>query len=327
LLFPILFAPLSFPAFFRGHLRGRAPGFLCFDLRTLERLPFRLEPVYGSDELTKRDKLFARRTTAYYPWAKTYGGTLVGMDADGNLYVRDAARAQSWHKATPSEKDPCAGVIRKYAPDGTIADEAYCRLFNTGGGATMDSRGCFYAVELPRVRWHTVVHDFQAAIGHKSIDQVPVPRRGDAPIRTQSGFTHLVKLAAAGGARDTDAELWAHRGVSCTNGGGCYCDWPDMHTAVDAADRIFVADIDLHLVKVLDTAGNMIARIGRWGNAETRPGPDGCARQIGFRLIYCVAAAGDAMFVSDKDLRRIAKIRMDYREEKHAPIVPACATP
>ncbi|MGI6416787.1 MAG: hypothetical protein ACOX1P_14035 [Thermoguttaceae bacterium] len=296
------------------------PGFLCFDLRTLDRLPFRLDPVYGREELAKRDRLFAGRAAAYYPWTKTYGGTLVGMDPAGNLYVRDAARGQSWHKATPSAKEPCAGVIRKYAPNGTIADEAYCRLFNTGGGATMDSHGCFYAVELPRVRWHTVVHDFQAALSHKSVDQVPVPRRGESPIRTQSGFTHLVKLAAAGGARNTDAELWAHRGVSCTNGGGCYCDWPDMHTAVDAADRIFVADIDLHMVKVLDTAGNMIARIGRWGNAETRPHPGGSARQIGFRLIYCVAAAGDSLFVSDKDLRRIAKIRMDYRQTEQAPV-------
>jgi hypothetical protein len=50
-------------------------------------------------------------------------------------------------------------------------------------------------------------------------------------------------------------------------GGGCYCDWPDMHASIDAADRVFIADIDLHMVKILDTAGNMIARFGRWGNA------------------------------------------------------------
>jgi hypothetical protein len=39
---------------------------------------------------------------------------------------------------------------------------------------------------------------------------------------TQSGFTHLVKMDAPGGRRNTEAELWVHRGGSCTNGGGCY---------------------------------------------------------------------------------------------------------
>jgi hypothetical protein len=243
-----------------------------------------------------------------------------GVDADGNVYVRDAARGQRWHKATPTDKVPCAGVIRKYSADGRIAEEAVCRLFNTGGGAAVDSRGCFYALELPLTNWNNVVHNFAAAIGDKSFGREP--RRGGERIRTQSGFAHLVKMDARGGSRNTEAELWAHRGGSCTNGGGCYCDWPDMHVAIDAADRIFVADVDLHMVKILDTAGNMVARFGRWGNADTKPGPDGSARALGFRLIYCVTAAGDSVYVSDKDLRRIANVKMAYRTSSEA-AVPA----
>ena len=191
-------------------------------------------------------------------------------------------------------------------------------LFNTGGGAAMDSRGFFYALELPLTNWNNVVHNFAAAIGDKSFGRAP--RRGGERILTQSGFTHLVKMDARGGRRNTEAELWAHRGGSCTNGGGCYCDWPDMHVAVDAADRIYVADVDLHMVKVLDTAGNMIARFGRWGNAQTKPGPDGNARDLGFRLIYCVTTSGDNVYVSDKDLRRIAQVKMAYRASREAAI-------
>lgn len=292
-------------------------GLVCLDLETLQRQPFRLQPVYTPQELAQRDKLFATRPDAYYPWAKTYGGLLAGKDAGGNLYVRDADRGQKWHKATPTDKVPCAGVIRKYAADGTIADEAYCRLHNTGGGVAMDSRGFFYAVELPRTNWNDVVHNFTAAIGQQSFGAVP--SRGDVPIRTQSGFTHVVKMDARGGARDTDAELWAHRGVSCTNGGGCYCDWPDVHLAVDGADRVCVADVDLHMIKILDTAGNMLARVGRWGNAETVPGPDGNPLELGFRMIYCLAAAGDKLYVSDKDLRRIALVQMEYRHLRQTP--------
>jgi len=239
-------------------MRLEESGFLCLDLQTLKRLPFCLESVYSGQQLAEREKSLAGREGVYYPWAKTYGGVFVGLDTDGNLYVRDAAREQRWHKATPSEKVPCAGVIRKYDADGRIADEAVCELFNTGGGAAMDSRGFFYALELPLTNWNNVVHNFAAAIGDKSYGRAL--RRGGQRIITQSGFTYLVKMDAQGGRRNTEAELWAHRGGSCTNGGGCFCDWPDMHVAIDAADRIYVADVDLHVVKVLDTAGNTIAR-------------------------------------------------------------------
>ena len=59
---------------------------------------------------------------------------------------------------------------------------------------------------------------------------------------------------------------------------------------------------------------------GRWGNAETTPGPGGDARDLGFRMIYCLTTSGDAVYVSDKDLRRIAKIEMEYREAKEAQV-------
>jgi hypothetical protein len=66
-------------------------------------------------------------------------------------------------------------------------------------------------------------------------------------------------------------------------------------------------------VKVLDNAGNLIARIGRWGNAQTRPKLGGPASELGFDCIYALAAAGDELFVCDRVLRRIARLRMDYR--------------
>ena len=64
----------------------------------------------------------------------------------------------------------------------------------------------------------------------------------------------------------------------------------------------------------------MITRFGRWGNAQTKPAPDGNARELGFRLIYCVTTVGDNVYVSDKDLRRIARVKMDYRVSRKAAI-------
>jgi hypothetical protein len=134
-----------------------------------------------------------------------------------------------------------------------------------------------------------------------------------------SEFTSLVKFGPNGGKRATEAELWAHRGVSpCGGGGYCACNWPRQTLAIDGADRIFALDHGHFHVKALDTAGNLICRIGWWGNAETVPGPEGDATQLGFASPYCLSAAGDVLYVSDKDLRRIAKFRMEYRELKTA---------
>jgi len=292
--------------------RVQEPGFLGLDAGTMTRLPLQLQPIYDADELKKKDKLAFGSREVSYPWAKDYGGQIAGVDAQGNLYVRDALPGEAWHKATPSTNQPCVGVIRQYGPDGRILNPAVCRLFHSGGSVAMDSKGNFYAVDLPGTRWTVVVHDFPYSIGDKKVRDA-LSRDGQFA-RVQSDFTHLVKFGPSGGVRNTDSELWAHRGFSPSNGGGCFCDWPDMLVAVDDADRLFAADTDHHLIKVLDTAGNMIGRIGRWGNAETVPGPDGNARQLGFRHLYCLTAAGDALYVSDKDLRRIAKVRMDYRE-------------
>jgi hypothetical protein len=237
------------------------------------------------------------------------------MDAGGNLYVRDATVAQ-WHKVGPNKKQRFAGVIRRYSPGGQIAYRHYCRLVSAGGSAAMDSRGNFYVVELPECRWGQVVHDFGGSLYQRTWEPDHDPKRAGRTVRMQSELSHLVKMAAAGGERDSEAELWAHRGVSAMNAGGCMCEWPDQMVAVDGADRIFAVNADISVVKVLDAAGNMIARIGRWGSAETLPGADGDARELGFHFIYCVAAAGDRCYVGDKHLRRIAKVGMAYRETR-----------
>jgi hypothetical protein len=123
----------------------------------------------------------------------------------------------------------------------------------------------------------------------------------------------LVKFSPEGGARGTAAEEWVLRGAPF--GKNCDgCDGPKGLLAVDGADRLFVGDIDHYGVKVVDTAGNVITRFGRFGNAETLPGEDGNAKHLGFRNIYCLAANGEHVWVGDRDLRRIAKVRMAYRE-------------
>jgi hypothetical protein len=104
-------------------------------------------------------------------------------------------------------------------------------------------------------------------------------------------------------------------------GGGCRCPVATNCLAVDAADRIFATDFTMYHVKVLDTAGNLIARIGAWGNADCQ-GPDSKHPQpeIAFGWVHSIDTFDDALYASDKDLRRIAKVRMDYRQTKEVEV-------
>jgi len=44
---------------------------------------------------------------------------------------------------------------------------------------------------------------------------------------------------------------------------------------------------------------------------------------LGFWSIFSLDAVGDVLYICDKDLRRIAKFRMKYRDRKAASLPPA----
>jgi hypothetical protein len=289
----------------------------------MEDTDFRLAPAYTAAELRERHK---GKTDQYYPWTKTTGGRFAAVEPDGSVLLLDGRRGIGWHKygsspGKPAEEWP--GVIRRYAPDGSIETEAVCRLFHPGGSAARDSRGNLYVTDLCEGGFVPLVHGPSFFTYRKRAPKFdPQPkldplnlRRGNAVIQSQSEMGFLLKFPPAGGDRLSENELWAHAGISPHAGGGCSCNWPADTLAIDGADRIFVADDDRKRVKILDTAGNMIASIGCFGNAQTVP-TDGDATKLGFRLIYCLDAVGDTAYVGDKDLRRIAKLRMAYRETR-----------
>jgi len=66
----------------------------------------------------------------------------------------------------------------------------------------------------------------------------------------------------------------------------------------------------------------LIARIGSWGNAECR-GPNSRypKPEIAFGWLHSIDATRDTLYASDKDLRRIMKVRLEYRESKET-VVP-----
>jgi len=224
------------------------------------------------------------------------------------------------HRRAVRERQPAAGE-HSHEKDGSLRDEALAQLTFPSGSMALHSRGCLYVLDLAYARqWTHVSHNLPLGLGRDGIGPARLMfRRGERPVWQQSDLCYLVKFGPEGGVRNTESELWAHRGFSPHSAGGCQCDWPRGVVAIDAADRVFGADAIHHHVKVLDAAGNLIARLGWWGSAQTVPA-DGDARRFGFWNIYGLTAAGDALYVSDKDLRRVAKFRMEYRRAWSAPI-------
>ncbi|MBL7038294.1 MAG: hypothetical protein ISR77_06660 [Pirellulaceae bacterium] len=254
-----------------------------------------------------------------FAWGARSGGTIGGVDRQGNIYASDGV--------APKKKPKLNGVVRRFGKDGRMRDQPLARLTWGCGSLALDSRGNMYVLDLASADlWTHVSHNIPCGLAReiKSVSGGRGParlmfKRGAYPVWQQSDLCYLVKFGPEGGERNTATEQWSHRGFSPHTGSGCSCDWPRGIVAVDAADRIYAADAVHHHVKVLDTAGNLVARIGWWGSAEDVP-EDGDATKLGFWNIYGLAATGERLYVSDKDLRRIAGFVMAYRQTVQVPL-------
>jgi hypothetical protein len=88
--------------------------------------------------------------------------------------------------------------------------------------------------------------------------------------------------------------------------------------AVDGFGRVYVPDCFRFSVGMLDTNGNQIARIGRYGNADDCDG-------IRFAWPAFVGATGELLCVSDSVNRRVVVMKLSYAAEETVEAPPASA--
>jgi hypothetical protein len=242
---------------------------------------------------------------------------LGGIDPQGNLILSGVGKTSF---GTPVLKvrnrygpDGFNGLIDRFSSDGTLQHGRMIEMYQGMGGMAVDSKGCIYVMDTCKAQFQYVAHD----VGRLKYDgKTPDWKRGEKRIHNQSDMTYLVKFSPEGGKRGTEAELWAHRGASPVLS-QCRCPVVTNTVAVDEADRIFHTDYLRYHVKILDTAGNVITRVGAWGNADNG-GPESKHPQpaIAFSWLHGIDATNDALYASDRDLRRIVKVRLDYRETR-----------
>lgn len=86
--------------------------------------------------------------------------------------------------------------------------------------------------------------------------------------------------------------------------------------SVDPFGRVYVPDAFRFSVVVLDAAGNRLARIGRYGNADDQ-GPD-----IRFAWPASIDTADGKLYVSDSVNQRVSVIALNYTQEALLPLEP-----
>jgi hypothetical protein len=114
--------------------------------------------------------------------------------------------------------------------------------------------------------------------------------------------------------------LWRYAGVgivpSSSDGPrpdpGCVC--MTSHLAVDEYGRVFAPNVFRFSVEMLDTNGNQMLRIGRYGNVDDA-GPD-----IRFAWPAFVSVAKGKVYVSDPGACRVSVIRFDHAAEEFCEI-------
>jgi len=147
--------------------------------------------------------------------------------------------------------------------------------------------------------------------------QVPLPK-SDYPKRPID-----VSSAPQGPAWFQDAE-WLYGGVGYGGknpGNGCAC-WNARFT-LDEFARSFAPEVDRYHVAVLDKAGNLILRIGQYGNVDdgkplvARGGP-AKPRSIGgdevalYHAPYLATDTDHRLFIADPGNSRILSVGLGY---------------
>jgi len=118
---------------------------------------------------------------------------------------------------------------------------------------------------------------------------------------------------------------WFYGGVGFCTPGGCVC-WNSRFTK-DYFNRSFAPETLHYSVAVIDSAGNLILRVGKYGNVDdgkplVADGGPANARSIGgdevglFYACYVASHTDRRLFIADAGNSRIVSVKLDYNTEE-----------
>lgn len=146
---------------------------------------------------------------------------------------------------------------------------------------------------------------------------LPLQSKPERPPDTHKGAGHR------GASWWEDAE-WFYGGMGFCGKNNSTCHCPKFQSAHDYFDRTFVPETGHCSVAVLDSAGNLITRIGRYGNVDDgeplvpdpripKPRPIGGDEVALFYPAYLAVHSDRRLFVNDPGNQRVASVKLGYR--------------
>ena len=297
---------------------------------------------YGPDG--RRLKFGQKENIAPEPEVARFRGVSVGPG--GDIYVAAILKTPSSDQIKPlveAGKTKARFEISRidvYAPDGTLKKEALVRftddfrVLKGRRGYTFYPHGCHGVTNGVAVARdgsiYTVaahVHNGQPTVGsfwgggYTRKANLPEPARW-----RYSVVDKLVKFAPGGGVKAPDQSdiLWEHPGISPTAGWGCSAyECPTAQISIDADDRVWCHDAALYNVKAVDGAGNLILRVGVYGNEDCKGG-GGDRKLEGTDIVIDpevplsrptgAAVANDRLFIADQYANRLVRCRLEFSQ-------------
>ncbi len=114
---------------------------------------------------------------------------------------------------------------------------------------------------------------------------------------------------------------WLYAGASPIVFTGCEC--PTMRFSTDWYRRTFVPEAYRHSIGVLDTAGNLVMHVGRYGNLDSADGPKSMIPAGGDGVAIAhnnKVSATDDYLVFDDCGERLTVLKLNYHAEETVPI-------
>jgi len=267
------------------------------------------------------------------------GDVYVVVATDKWKVTRDVVKACAFGDLTGRGEKVWQTRVDRYGPDGTLMDRGLVKSVGIND-VTVDRDGNIYVID--GTMWHGAQMAATAKgrvtggrkawpMGYLTPEQAALDP-GTQWNKRFSLLSRLVKFRPQGGALDGaggEPQLWDHAGVSGVSPWNCGDECPGAQICLDPDQRLWVPDTFLYHVKAVDKAGNLILRVGAYGNEDCKGG-GGDAFVPGTRVVMApevplarpagIAVCGSCLFISDMFTHRIVRCRLTYAETREAPI-------
>ena len=267
------------------------------------RKPFRLRKFDPDGKPLKIGGKDALEFTGPDDWIRNNkAGRVKGVCVaeNGDIYV---AGAEPFHQVTSlwkEDHDVRVSWVNVYTKDGALKKSKLIRM------------GSINDVQMGRDGLYAVEASFGASTGMR------FKAERDEKVPHWTLFNKLQKYSLDGGVQKREGHLWSHAGVGYVNTMACGYECAGAQICVDEDDRIWIPEHIVYNVKAVDSAGNLIARIGSYGNADCDGEANGRNPKPAIPLAWpqAVARYKDYLFIADRVSARIVRCRLEYRERR-----------